>query len=99
MHEQVLSIFESFLINSGYTREELTGKYSTSPKLRSYQKVMVWMLLKILKRDEVVDVTGFEDAIITRIEFSDVSGEELRIFNKCWDVYASLMHSEVSHLA
>ncbi|MCY7363625.1 MAG: hypothetical protein LH629_16385 [Ignavibacteria bacterium] len=94
MKEQVLTIFESLLMLTGFSRCELCEEYAEEPKLRTAQNVMINALLKIVPLSEVKHITSYKSRLIHEIYRYSLSSKEIILFNKVWDLYIMLMHQQ-----
>lgn len=96
MKERIKSIYESLLVVTGYTRNELSERYAISSDKRIAQNVLVRMLLRNLKQSDVVRITGINGNAVAKIKYTDPSHIEAIIYKVVWSLYTALMNSQVS---
>jgi hypothetical protein len=97
MKMQVLTIFESLLINTGFTREELTHRSRIKDiSLRNARQVMVTMLLKVLPIEEVRDITHLDEETILNLASEALNEDIAKIYFVAWDNYMLMMHNQIS---
>jgi hypothetical protein len=96
MKEKIKSIYESLLVVTGYTRNELNERYSISSDKRIAQNILVRMLLRILKQSEVARLTGINGNAVAKIKYSDPSRIEAIIYKIVWSLYTALMSQQVT---
>src|SRR5437762_729425 len=95
MKERIKTIYESLLIVTGYTRNELNERYAMSSEKRIAQNVLLRMLLQNLSRTEVIGITGSNGNTISNIRSHEPSPIEAILYTIVKSLYAVLMLPQV----
>ena len=95
MEEQIKSIYQAVLLETGFIRLELKGPLSGNSEKRLAQKILIRMLSRVLPELEIQKMTNINLEEIEQIQMNEFSLPEANMYNLAWRSYIGLMNEQL----